>query len=109
MNRIMIACYALIASAFVLAGLLTVQIADHVQSAAHAEMVVEKGDLTLLSTQGVNQDEYVYIMDHRSQKMIMYSQTPRGDIVPLGFMDVGQEFARRYAAAGSGRHRRRSR
>jgi hypothetical protein len=103
MNRITIACYAMIASAFVLAGLLTVQIASHTESAAHAEMVVAKGDLTILSTQGVNQDEYVYILDHRSQKLLMYSQTARGDIEPLGFLDLGQEFSQRYAAEANTR------
>ncbi|MFA7237349.1 MAG: hypothetical protein WC058_10835 [Phycisphaeraceae bacterium] len=110
MNRITIACYAMIASCFVLAGLLTVQIAQHAESVANAEMVIAKGDLSILSTQGVNQDEYVYVLDHRSQKMLMYSQTARGDIEPLGFLDVGQEFAQRYAAgAGTGGNTRKSR
>lgn len=107
MNRITIACYAMIASAFMLAGLLTVQIASHAEQTANAEMVIAKGDLTILSTQGVNQDEYVYIFDHRSQKLIMYSQTARGDIEPLGFLDIGQEFTQRYAAAESGNRKGR--
>lgn len=107
MNRITIACYAMIASACVLAGLLTVQIARHAESSAQAEMVVPKGDLTILSTQGVNQDEYVYIFDARSEKLIMYVQTARGDIEPKGGLDVGDTFAQYYGQGNTGGRRSR--
>ena len=74
MNRIQLACYAMIASACVLAGLLIVQIDKHagLGSAATAEMVSQQGNVTYLTARIRNDEEGLFILDGSKHQLAIY-------------------------------------
>ena len=101
MTRIALACYALIASAMLLTGILLVQASDHLESKAHAEMVVNKGIYTVLTAKGITNEEYLYLLDNKNEKLLAYAQDSRGRIKLFGAIDIGDEFAKGLKAAGA--------
>ena len=72
MTRIQLACYCLIASAFVLAGLL-LNGSDSVLPEARGDMVLSKGNLTFLTTPTANDEEALFVLDNVSQRLLVYT------------------------------------
>jgi hypothetical protein len=73
MKRYDLACFSLLASAFVLAGLLVVQLQHHsVLDSAHAEMVLNRGNLTLMTAQTRPNEEAVFVLENSTQKLLIY-------------------------------------
>ena len=66
MTRIQLACFSLIASAFVLAGLLIVNLSTHVTHQAHAGLVMGKDTLTLLTARTRSDEEAHVVLEKRS-------------------------------------------
>lgn len=106
MKRTELACYALIASAFVLAAMLLVSASRFAENDAYAEMVVTKDGITMLSTQApLGGVEFVYVLDSRNGRLLTYSLDPNKKIVSLmrgGAMDLVKEFETVFAAGGAG-------
>ena len=73
MKRYDLACYSLLASAFVLAGLLMVQLQSRsVLPAANAEMVLNRGNITLMTAQTRPDEEAVFILENSTAKLLVY-------------------------------------
>ena len=71
-----IAFYSLIASSVVLAGLLFAQV-QTLLPAAHAEMVLNRGSLTMLTAPTADGEESLFIIDSRANVLLIY-QTDMG-------------------------------
>lgn len=81
MNRIQLACYGLMASAFLLAGALFVQIQERWTSPAWAELAVNKGSVTLMTARTRPDEEALFVLDNYTQKLLVYR-------VDLGHKDL---------------------
>ena len=72
MTRTETACYALIASAFILAGLLFVQVSQ-TPNAAEASMVITRDNFTLLTARTRTGDESLFIINNNTSKLMIYN------------------------------------
>ncbi len=110
MTRTQTACYALIASAFVLAAMLAAAVSQRHDPAAHAEMVVNKNVFTILTAAGFQEnEEFIYLLDNKNERLLCYIHDPRGRIELFGSMNVTQEIQRGLSAIEKGAGGRRNR
>lgn len=72
MNRIQTACYGLIASAFILAGLLIVQLSS-MPNTAEAAMVITRDNFTLLTAKTRSSEEALFIINNITSRLLIYS------------------------------------
>jgi len=73
MKRFEVASLSLLASAFVLAGLLVVQMQNHsVLPSANAEMVLNRGNITLMTAQTRPNEEAVFVLENTTAKLLVY-------------------------------------
>ncbi|MFW6031970.1 MAG: hypothetical protein ACOCTI_01190 [Phycisphaeraceae bacterium] len=96
MNRTRFACYCLLASAFVLGGLLVFQIGTH--SRAEAEMLVASDDVLIMTAKiDVDSDgpeEGLFILEGSTGRLVLYTADLRDDqIEPAEAIDVNRLFA----------------
>lgn len=116
MTRIHLACYALIASAFVLAALVFSAAgrqfdrgpASILDSEALGGMVVSKNLTTVLTAEGVGgSDDFVYILDNKNERLLCYAPSQQGkDTLDLfAGIDVGAEMEKVMKAFGGRRGR----
>jgi len=91
MTRTQTACYALIASAFVLAAMLVAGVSRHADTQANADVVVTKNVYTFLSANGVNDGEdFIYVLDNKNERLLCYWHNPRGRIELFGTTDISE-------------------
>lgn len=114
MKRIEIACYALIASAFVLGGLLVSSLQGKFEPQAQAELVIHRENLTLMTAQTRSSEEALFVMDNVSGKLLIYTlDLGRRRLELAGAADIGALFANAGGAGnttgGSGNTGRRAR
>jgi hypothetical protein len=72
MNRTHLACYSMIASAFVLAGLLLVSLPERLVTSAEASLVLNKDTLTLMTARTRPDEEALFVLDGLSEKLLIY-------------------------------------
>ena len=101
MNNTRLACYALIASAFVLAGLLAVSI-GRMESVANAELVIARDNFTLMTAQTRSGVESLFVLDNQNGRLYVYDTDRKGEIVPGASTDLGQVFSRVNSGGGAG-------
>lgn len=70
MNRIQLACLALTASAFVLAGLLLASLPNQ---HANAALVVSRDNITAMTARTQIDQDSVFIIENNSQRLLIYS------------------------------------
>jgi hypothetical protein len=70
MNRTQLACYAMLASSFVLGGLLISRLPS--APAAHAEEVVSKDTITAMTAATKAGEEALFVLDNNSQMLLIY-------------------------------------
>jgi len=90
MTRKNLACYVLIASAFVLGGLLTLKVAERIDSPAHAEMVINKDIFTVLTTEGIGGEDFMYMLDNKNERLLCYATDARGRIELYAALNVAE-------------------
>lgn len=75
MKRIELACCALLASAFVLGGLLLVQLDRHggFASRADADMVITRGNLTIMTARTKSNEEALFILENVSERLLIFT------------------------------------
>lgn len=107
MSRIQVACYSLLASAFLLAGLLFVQVSDRLETPAEGAMVVTQQHFTLLTAKTRDTEEALFVMDDNSGLLLVYkTEVPRGRLshvatVPIGQLFRGEEVGGDFRARGA--------
>ena len=72
MNRIQTACYCLIASAFVLGGLLVANLGDQFENKANAELVIARENFTMLTARTRTDEEALFVLDNVSSRLLIY-------------------------------------
>ena len=77
MNRLQLACYCLIASAVVLTGLL-LSSTGRILPRAEAELVINKGNLTVLTARSASDEEAMFVLDNVTQRLLVYTLDLRG-------------------------------
>lgn len=98
-NRAMAA--ALWASAFVLAALILVRAGDTPEPPpVAADMVASTGDFQMMTTAGATNGELLYVLDSRSERLVVYSLDSSRDLTQRASVDLPRLFA---GARGGGR------
>lgn len=94
MNRIQTACYCLMASALVLAGLLLVELGQRVEpNAAEAEMVIARENFTLMTADVRSGEEALFVLDNGTGTLLVYRlDVARGAMVPADGLRLEQIF-----------------
>ncbi len=71
MNRTELACYGLLVSAFLLAGMLVVQVQSRgpLAPTAEAAMSITRGDLSVMTARTKDNEEALFVMDNISQEL----------------------------------------
>ena len=72
MSRIQVACYCLIASAFLLGGMLVTQLGSRAESTADAQMVLAQQNFTLMTAEARENDEALYVLDNTTGQLLVY-------------------------------------
>lgn len=93
MDSTRFACSALVASAFVLAGLLAVSL-GRMESTADADMVIARDNFTLMTAQTRSGVESLFVLDNQSGRLYVYDADREGNLVPGAVADLGQFFSR---------------
>lgn len=83
MSRIQLACYSLIASAFLLAGLLVVQVGDRLETPAEGAMVINQQNFTLMTARTRSNEEALFVMDDNSGQLMVYKTEVARDRIEL--------------------------
>lgn len=93
MTRIHTACYGLIASAFVLAGLLVADLGRQGGSQAHADMVIARPTFAMLTAQTRTDEESLFLLDNASGALLVYRLDVSDDQIELAnAVDLGRIF-----------------
>ena len=73
MNRTTLACYALLASAFVLSAILFIQMQNKsILAQANASMVINDAPVSAMTLRARNDDEVLCILENTSQRLLIY-------------------------------------
>lgn len=92
MTRIQMTCYCLIASAFILAGMLITQLAG-VSNTAEADMVITRDNFTLLTAKTRSGEESLFIINNATNRLLIYTlDLPRKNIELAGAADLSTIF-----------------
>lgn len=90
-----LACYGLIASAFVLAGLALANLDGRFESEAQADMVIARDNFTLMTAPTRPGEEALFVLDNSSGRLLVYQlNVPRKQIDRVAGVDIGEIFAR---------------
>jgi hypothetical protein len=87
MDRTQLACYSLIASACVLAGILFVRLPDTLPR-AQANMIAGAGQVHLMTAQTTNQEESLFVIDDRENNLLIYTCPQAGQVGRLELKQV---------------------
>lgn len=99
MTRIQLAGYCLIASTFVLTGLLLVAAGPRLASVAEASLVISQENFTLLTAKTRSDEEALFLIDNSTQRLLIYRMDMRTKQVELvGAQDLTKVMA---SVAGS--------
>lgn len=78
MQPIQIACYSLVASAFLLAGLLVFSLGGQLENEANANLVISRDTFTLMTAQTRQGEEALFVLDNKSARLLIYRLEMRG-------------------------------
>ena len=109
MKRYTLACMCLIASAFVLTGMIVVQLSNRLPQ-AQAGLVIKSGGLNMLTAKTAQDQESVFIIDSANNALLIYqTEAGQGDLQLLHTEDLGRLFNLQAQNATSTGPSRRSR
>lgn len=109
MTRIQMACYALIASAFVLAAALVVALDARFTAEARADQVIARENFTLMTANTRETEEALFVLDNANARLLIYRlDLARKQLEPVGAFSLPDLFEQG-EAGGTGRGRDRNR
>ncbi len=107
MTRIETACYGLLASAFVLTGMLLIQLSS-VSNTAEAAMVISRNNFTLLTAKTRSNEESLFVINNATDRLLIYTlDLGRKRIELSGTADLAEVFQRGGGDDDDGGRRRR--
>ena len=93
MKNIEIACYALIASAFILAGLLMFNMRHALEQQAKADLVVNRQNFTVMTALTKDGEESVFVLDNVTSRLLVYSlNVQRKSLELVANEDISRQF-----------------
>jgi len=99
MKPIETACYSLIASAFILAGILIVQVSSQ-PNTANASLVIARDNFTLMTAKTRSNEEALFVLNNSTSRLLIYSlDISRERLELAGGADLAEIFSR---ATGDG-------
>ncbi|MBL4700414.1 MAG: hypothetical protein JKX85_04075 [Phycisphaeraceae bacterium] len=103
MNRTTQACYALLASAFVLAAILLIQLQSHdILSQAQASMVIHDTPVSAMTLKSRNGEEVLCILEDTSQRLLIYrTDLTRNQLRLVQNVNLARIFGNIAASCGS--------
>ncbi len=104
MNRTTLACYSLLASAFVLAAMVFMQLQDKsILAEANAAMVVNDAPVSAMTLRARDNDEVLCILENTSQRLLIYNtDVARKQLRLVQNINLAQYFGRINATGGGG-------
>lgn len=104
MNRTTLACYSLLASAFVLAAILFVQIqSSSILPQAHAGMVVSNPPINAMTLRARKGEEVLCILENASQRLLIYrTDISRKQLRLMKNIKLSQAFGRTANSGAAG-------
>ncbi len=109
MNRIQLACYGLIASAFVLTAILLVQLDARFTSEADAALVIARENFTLLTARTRQNEEALFVLDNANERLLIYRlDLGKQALLPAGAFSLPTLF-QNAASGGTGNRGARQR
>ena len=96
MNRTQLACYALLASAFVLAAWLIVRAQDRVDliRPAHAGMAINHDSISVMTGRTGTDEESLFVIDGFNEKLLIYRADITDDkLIFAGSLDLQELFS----------------
>lgn len=106
MTRIQTACYSLIASAFILTGLLLVQISA-MPNTAEASLVITRDNFTLLTAKTRSNEEALFVINNLTDRLLIYRlDLPRKRIELASAIDLTDIFNQGASRGGDSDTRR---
>ena len=109
MSNIQMACYMLIGSAFILAGLLLVQLQGHITQSAQAELVISRQNFTVMTSPTKNDEEALFVLNNTTNRLLIYTTELRGNRGTLNLVanaDMARLFQGQAGGEGGGGGRR---
>lgn len=73
MNRTELACWAMIASAVVLAGLLIDRLNTPLIQPAHADLLIAENGYSLMTTRTRDDEQALFVLDNFNEKLTIYT------------------------------------
>lgn len=105
MTRIETACFGLIASAFILAGMLIVQVAS-MPNTAEAGLVITHNNFTLLTARTRSNQESLFVINNITRRLLIYKlDLGRKRIELAGGADLTEYFNRGSSGGGDSNRR----
>ena len=93
MNSIQVACYALLASAFVLAATLAVALGNRYENQAQAAMVIARENFTIMTARTREQEEALFVLDDANARLLIYRlDIAKKQLTPSGAFDLKNMF-----------------
>ncbi len=94
MTRIETACYGLLASSFILAGMLLLQVSS-MPNTAEASMVISRSNFTLLTAKTRDGEESLFVINNASDRLLIYTlDLSRNRIELSGTANLAEVFSR---------------
>lgn len=107
MKPVETACYALLASAFMLGGLLLANIPNVFEREAKAEMVITEADFSVMTTKTRDGEESVFVTNNLTDRLLIYKlDIAKRQLVLVGNENLAAQFGlggNRGIGGGSGR------
>ena len=106
MNRTTLACYSLLASAFVLAAIVFVQIqSSSILPQAQASMVVSNPPINAMTLKARNGEEFLCILENASQRLLIYrTDVARKQLRLMKNIKLSDAFGRVSGGSNTGSH-----
>ena len=93
MNRTQLASCGLLASAFILAGMLVANLDDRDNSKAYGDQVVDHGEFTFMTARTKSDDESLFVIDNINAKLlILKTDVSRRKIEVVQAHDLSEMF-----------------
>jgi hypothetical protein len=101
MKSTQLACYALLASAFILGGLLLTNVKGALLAEqARAHMVINRQNFTVMTTLTRANEEAVFVLNNMTNRLLIYTlNVARNELVLVGNEDMARQFS--FPAAGA--------
>lgn len=92
MTRIQMACWALVASAFVLGAILVAELGS-VSNQAKANMVIDRDNFSLMTARTANGVDSLFVLDNTHGELLIYNMNvPNNRLDLVGSVNLNQAF-----------------